>query len=824
MIQGAPQLLRAFLLGVLVWLALAIAPLAQGEDDIAAWEALAERAEEILEVDRASDRRLEDLRGEIADYRETFLSAQGTNQTRITTLQAQISALGAPPGENDPPEADEIAARRAELEQQLARLEAPRRAAEEAYNRADGLIREIDRTIRERQTKEVLSRGPSPLNPAHWAPAFADLARSLDEWGKELHEGLTAPIGGQLLNADNAILLALAAIGMVMVLRGRVALTWLTRRFYVGWRGNSSPALAFIVSLGQVVVPVLGLALLATVGFASGLLGLRGQILAENLTGLGIVVFGAVWLGARVFPTDGIHDSPLPVRAERRRSGRFYAAMLGLLSAAATLLTRLVEFDNYSAETVSVLSFLVQLAGGAILFGFGRLLSEVGPPDPAPDDGEGESVPYFVTMLHLLGRASMVIGVIGPALAALGFASAGSLIVFGMIGSIALLALLAVMRLVVRDFYALVMRLDPQQAGEALTPVLISFLLAICALPLFALIWGARVTDLSELWARFREGFAIGDSRISPADFLSFAVVFAVCFMLTRLLQAALRGSVLPKTRLDTGGRNAIVAGTGYIGVFLAGIFAVTSAGIDLSSLAIVAGALSVGIGFGLQNIVSNFISGIILLVERPISEGDWIEVGGQMGYVRDISVRSTRIETFDRTDVIVPNADFVSGTVTNWTRGNLVGRVIVPVGVGYGSDTRKVEAILQEIAEAHPLVVLNPPPAVLFVAFGADSLNFEIRAILRDVNFVLSVKSDMNHEIAARFAAEGIEIPFAQRDIWLRNPEALHESRTGATGPAASSAPATQAPVSDRPYLTPDDLEQTGNATDNPDAGKDEP
>jgi len=196
-------------------------------------------------------------------------------------------------------------------------------------------------------------------------------------------------------------------------------------------------------------------------------------------------------------------------------------------------------------------------------------------------------------------------------------------------------------------------------------------------------------------------------------------------------------------------------------------------AGVDFSGLALIAGALSVGIGFGLQNIVNNFVSGLILLFERPIKRGDWIVVGNTEGYVKKISVRSTIIQTFDWSDVIVPNSELISSQVTNWMLYNIYGRVIVPVGVAYGSDTGLVKELMLEVANSHPRVITDgsvPEPLVLFKEFGDSSLNFELRCFIRDIDYRIRTRSDLNFAIDAIFRKNGVEIPFPQRDVHVRD------------------------------------------------------
>ena len=204
-------------------------------------------------------------------------------------------------------------------------------------------------------------------------------------------------------------------------------------------------------------------------------------------------------------------------------------------------------------------------------------------------------------------------------------------------------------------------------------------------------------------------------------------------------------------------------------------IFAsISYAGFGLTILAIVAGALSVGIGFGLQSIVNNVVSGLILLIERPIKVGDWVAVKDQEGYVRRIGVRSTEIETFDRGNVIVPNSDFITSTVTNWTHRNALGRVTINVGVSYRSDPEHVRDVLLRVADECPLILRQPAPMVVFEDFGSSSLDFSLRVVAGDITKRFLVATDLRMRVFKAFRAAGIELPYPQHDVHLRDLDAV--------------------------------------------------
>lgn len=315
------------------------------------------------------------------------------------------------------------------------------------------------------------------------------------------------------------------------------------------------------------------------------------------------------------------------------------------------------------------------------------------------------------------------------------------------------------------------------QFGLILSMVINILVLAI-GVPLILLQWGFQWGDIRAWTYNFATEVRIGSFSFSLVGILTGVLFFFVAYFGTRVFQRWLDGKVMARGRLDDGVRNSISTAVGYAGIAIAILIGISAAGIDLSSLALVAGALSLGIGFGLQNIVNNFVSGLILLVERPFKAGDWIVAGTAEGFVRKISVRATEIETFRRQTVILPNSELINAAVGNWTLRNKLGRVEIPVSVAYHSDARLVHNILTEIVHDMPQVLKNPEPAVLLIGFGEAALNFEIRVFMSDITATLGAQTEIRLRIVERFKAEGIDIPLPPRDLTIRGlPEALSKA-----------------------------------------------
>jgi small-conductance mechanosensitive channel len=270
----------------------------------------------------------------------------------------------------------------------------------------------------------------------------------------------------------------------------------------------------------------------------------------------------------------------------------------------------------------------------------------------------------------------------------------------------------------------------------------------------------------------FSSSLSVGTFQISLGDVVAFIVALWVGTLLSRFIRFILAEDVFTRVRLPRGVPATISMMVNYGIITVAFFIALAVAGFDLTRFALIAGALSVGIGFGLQNVVNNFVSGLILAFERPISVGDSVEVGPLMGRVNRIGIRSSVVRTFDGSEVIVPNADFISKEVINWTLSDVNRRLIVPAGVAYGTNPHQVLELLVKVARTHPDVLQEPEPYALFIGFGASSLDFELRAWC-DFSEGLRIKTELNLGIHDALKEAGIEIPFPQRDLHLRSVDA---------------------------------------------------
>ncbi|HKJ69897.1 MAG TPA: mechanosensitive ion channel domain-containing protein, partial [bacterium] len=264
--------------------------------------------------------------------------------------------------------------------------------------------------------------------------------------------------------------------------------------------------------------------------------------------------------------------------------------------------------------------------------------------------------------------------------------------------------------------------------------------------------------------------FYVQDTPITIWSLIKAILIFALFLYISRLVRNFLKSSVLQKTKLDVGARHAVLTITHYIILVVGLVVAVESVGIQLTTLKIFAGALGLGIGFGLQNIANNFASGLIILFERPIKSKDFVQVGEILGTVTRISARSTTILTRDNIAIIVPNSDFIEKTVVNWSLNNTPTRVHVPIGVEYGTNPERVRDALLDIADAHPRVLAIPRPRIWFKEFGESSMDFELMIWINDPQEgVNNIKSDINFQIHQAFQEKGIRIPFPQRDVHLK-------------------------------------------------------
>ena len=265
--------------------------------------------------------------------------------------------------------------------------------------------------------------------------------------------------------------------------------------------------------------------------------------------------------------------------------------------------------------------------------------------------------------------------------------------------------------------------------------------------------------------------FEVNKTAITLSSVLMFLVVIAVFAVTSRLLQRVLRAQIFSRLRIDEGIQYTLIRISHYVIMVIGAVVAFQFIGIDLTGLAIIVGFLSVGIGFGLQNITSNFVAGLILLFERPIKVGDRVMVGDQEGDVVEIKMRSTTIRTLNNIAVIVPNSEFVSSRLENWSYGDQKLRVDIDVGVSYGSDLETVMHSLREVAAEHPEVLKNPAPDVLHRGFGDSAWNMRLRVWLEHPRRHPEVHSDINCAIVRKFQQRGVEIPFPQRDLHVRSP-----------------------------------------------------
>jgi small-conductance mechanosensitive channel len=647
-------------------------------------------------------------------------------------------------------------------------LDANLRAARAMLLQADDLSTRISGARRQLFARQTFAQSSSVLSPQLWAAVWREVPVDAAVTGALIGNWLDAI--GERMTLTAKIGLALLALAFVLA---AAPLAWLTRRVVYRDPGATSPSrlrralaaawLFFILA----ALPLVGLGLLASALDAFDLSdpSVQGIIDAVLDAARVLIVVNALALGILAPRLAGWRLAPM----SDRPASIFYRAAMAI--AAIWAAGRLIE---PAADAVASLNIAVAGRGvGAILVSLVIALAlrqlkasqaaAAGPPQAdrwAP--------------LRTLGWA---LAIVIPAAALTGYIAFATFLVNQATYLTVLGSLLYLADCIVQDGTEALLSPEARVGAELLGMVglrrnvlaqivvilqgvarLVALVIAIAAVleP-----WGVQSQDMFGALRAAYFGFSIGGVTLSLSSMIEAAAVFGVVVFLTRLFQDWLGSRLLPQTRLDAGVRNSVGTIFGYAGVVIAVLLAGAQIGLDVQKLALIAGGLSVGIGFGLQTIANNFVSGLILLWERGIRVGDWVVVGSDQGFVRAINARATEIETFDRGTLIVPNSNLVSGVVKNWVRNDRVGRIIVAVNVAYESDVEQVRDMLIAAAKEHDQVLAIPAPTVMFAEYGDWALKFDLICFVDDIELGERTRSDINFDLLRRMREAGLRIPY---------------------------------------------------------------
>jgi potassium-dependent mechanosensitive channel len=720
-------------------------------------------------------------RDELQQLRSQVEDLSGRLAPRLEAAQAQIKMLGPAPaaGQLVP---DEIARGRAELDYRLGLLSAGDAAINSAKLRIGHLLDRIEDVRRNNFTSYLLRPIPGIYAYQTWSELPQDVPRAAEQL-RDLITGWWDTV--QDRKDVGRIALEAASLFLLLCFAGWRGVRGLRRRQDADeppfWLRASSAAGVVLLRALPVAIPVV---------FAYGMIA-ADQQLPDRIDWLFYLTAQAAVIVSTVAALATTAFAP---RAPQWRLIAVSDAAAARICALVTLLalvysvTTLLYAITRLVQAPFALTIAVALPSGLLLAALVVAILRT------PTGAENPAAPSMRFLRAIRWLAWIIVAAI-VACALTGYLPLARFLAQQLVVTGSILGLVYLLLLWVDGFAQSVSddgaaagrwlkaraNLDRARREQLVLPVglLLKLAVVVLSVPLIMLQWGYSWPDIEEWYRQLFFGFHFGSTQVTFGALLAAVIVFALGYGAARLFQGWLDAQVLQRAGISGGVRHSIRTGVGYAGICVAALAAFSYAGFNLSSLAIVAGAFSIGIGFGLQNLVNNFVSGLIMLAERPIRVGDLVAVGGEEGYVRKISVRSTEIETFERANVLIPNSSFISDKVKNWTLRNSVRRLAIPIGTTYACDPRHVRDTLLKVASDNPDVLRAPAPIVDLKEFGAASLNFVLYAYIDDMSQMVRVRTELSIAILDAFADAGIGIPVTPTEV--RNIDRLHDARADA-------------------------------------------